>query len=75
MAWSGRLAVLAAAGGGVVAGYLGLVTGAVTLDVGVGRRARPLGPQTVSIAAPRVGCQKSACAVSCSDGTGVSGGP
>jgi len=36
-----------------VAGYLGLVTGAMPLDVGVGRRTRPLGPQTVSIQAPR----------------------
>ena len=53
MTWMGRLAVVAAAGGGAVAGYLGLVTGAMPLDVGVGRRTRPLGPQTVSIQAPR----------------------
>jgi hypothetical protein len=53
MAWIGRLAVVAAASGGAVAGYVGLVTGAMPLDVGVGRRTRPLGPQKVSIEAPR----------------------
>ncbi|MQA27700.1 MAG: SRPBCC family protein [Micromonosporaceae bacterium] len=41
--------VLAAA----VLGYLGLVTGALALDLGAGRRTRPLGPQIVDIAAPR----------------------
>ena len=35
------------------AGYLGLVTGAVPIDLGVGRRSRPLGPQQVGVAAPR----------------------
>lgn len=49
----GRLAMGAAAGGGVLAGYVGLVTGAMPLDVGVGRRNRPLGPQAVDIDAPR----------------------
>ncbi|WP_245694692.1 SRPBCC family protein [Streptomyces abyssalis] len=44
---------MAAVGGGVLAGYWGLVTGAMPLDVGVGRRTRPLGPQTVGIQAPR----------------------
>jgi len=53
MAWLGRLTLAAAAGGGVVAGYLGLVTGALAPDVGVGRRTRPLGPQAVDIAASR----------------------
>jgi len=52
-----RLAVLAAisvAGAGTAAaGFLGLVTGALPLDVGVGRRTRPLGPQVVDIKAPR----------------------
>ncbi|PAZ14206.1 hypothetical protein CLM62_20360 [Streptomyces sp. SA15] len=43
----------AGAGGGLAAAYLGLVTGALPVDVGVGRRVRPLGPQTVDIAAPR----------------------
>ncbi|MGA5442343.1 SRPBCC family protein [Streptomyces griseoincarnatus] len=40
------------AGTGAAAGYLGLVTGALPLDVGVGRRSRPLGPQTIDVAAP-----------------------
>lgn len=35
------------------AGYLGLVTGRLTLDLGVGRRVRPLGPLEVEVAAPR----------------------
>ncbi|MEG3630935.1 SRPBCC family protein [Streptomyces poriticola] len=48
--WTGA----AAAGGGVaVAGYLGLVTGVLPVDLGLGRRTRPLGPQSVDIAAPR----------------------
>jgi hypothetical protein len=37
----------------LAAGYLGLVTGAVAVDLGIGRRVRPLGPLTVVIAAPR----------------------
>jgi hypothetical protein len=36
-----------------VGAYLGLVTGALPVDLGLGRRTRPLGPQTVDIAAPR----------------------
>jgi hypothetical protein len=41
-------------GAGVVAaGYVGLVTGACPLDLGIGRRVRPLGPQLVDMAAPR----------------------
>jgi Polyketide cyclase / dehydrase and lipid transport. len=35
------------------AGYLGLVTGAVPIDLGVGRRFQPLGPDTRAISAPR----------------------
>jgi hypothetical protein len=42
-----------AAGGLAVAGYLGLVTGACPLDLGVGRRTRPLGPQVVQVRAGR----------------------
>jgi hypothetical protein len=42
------LATLSAA-----AGYLGLVTAAVPIDIGVGRRLRPLGPSTILIRAPR----------------------
>lgn len=49
----GALAATVVAGGSAAAGYLGLVTGALPLDVGVGRRTRPLGPRTVDIAAPR----------------------
>ncbi len=45
------------AGGGLLflasGGYLGLVTGAVPIDVGVGRRIRALGPQIVEMAAPQ----------------------
>ncbi|HEX2299926.1 MAG TPA: SRPBCC family protein [Pseudonocardiaceae bacterium] len=52
MAWTGGLVAVGAAGG-AVAGYLGLVTGALALDVGVGRCIRPLGPRTVDIGAPR----------------------
>lgn len=49
-----RVAGLAAGvGASLATAYLGLVTGAVPVDVGVGRRTRPLGPQTVDIAAPR----------------------
>jgi hypothetical protein len=44
------VAGIAAAG---CAGYVGLVTGAVPVDLGVGRRARPLGPTLVDVAAPR----------------------
>lgn len=43
----------AAAGCGLAAVYVGVVTGAVPVDLGVGRRTRRLGPQTVEIAAPR----------------------
>jgi hypothetical protein len=52
MTWLRRLAVLTAAGGAAAAGYAGLVTGAVSLDLGVGRRTRPLGPQVTDIQAP-----------------------
>ena len=36
-----------------VVGYRLLVSGALTVDTGWGRRSRPLGPQTVHVAAPR----------------------
>lgn len=45
--------VLVVAAGAVAGGYVGLVTGAVPVDLGVGRRFRPLGPFGVDIAAPR----------------------
>jgi hypothetical protein len=49
-----RLLDAATVGAGVAAaGYVGLVTGACPLDLGIGRRVRPLGPQLVEMAAPR----------------------
>jgi hypothetical protein len=42
---------LAAAGAGGL--YLGLVTGALPVDIGVGRTTRPLGPFSIHVAAPR----------------------
>jgi hypothetical protein len=33
--------------------YVGVVTGAVPIDLGIGRRLKPLGPQVVEISAPR----------------------
>jgi hypothetical protein len=49
-----RLLGAATVGAGVAAaGYVGLVTGACPLDLGIGRRVRALGPQVVEMAAPR----------------------
>ena len=49
-----RLVGYATVGAGVAAaGYVGLITGACPVDLGVGRRVRPLGPQLVEVAAPR----------------------
>jgi hypothetical protein len=49
-----RLLGYTTVGAGVTAaGYVGLVTGACPLDLGIGRRVRPLGPQLVDMAAPR----------------------
>ncbi|MBA3720530.1 MAG: SRPBCC family protein, partial [Nocardioidaceae bacterium] len=47
------LAAASAAGlaGAAVGTYVGLVTGRLTVDLGVGRRVRPLGPLVVDIAA------------------------
>ncbi|GAA4934845.1 SRPBCC family protein [Streptomyces coeruleoprunus] len=53
MVWIGALAAATVAGGSAAAGYLGLVSGALPLDLGVGRRRRALGPQTMDVAAPR----------------------
>jgi hypothetical protein len=41
------------AGAAAIGAYVGLVTGRLTLDLGVGRRTRPLGPFELDIAAPR----------------------
>jgi hypothetical protein len=43
----------ALAGAAAAGGYIGIVTGRLTLDLGIGRRTRPLGPLHVDIAAPR----------------------
>jgi hypothetical protein len=48
-----RSAGIGLLGAGVVGGYLGLVTGAVPVDLGIGRRTRPLGPFGVDIDASR----------------------
>jgi hypothetical protein len=49
-----RLLGAATVGASVAAaGYVGLVTGACPLDLGIGRRVRPLGPHLVDMAAPR----------------------
>jgi hypothetical protein len=49
-----RLLGVATMGAGLVAaGYVGLVTGACPIDLGIGRRMRPLGPQVVEMSAPR----------------------
>jgi hypothetical protein len=44
-----------AAAGAVIGGaaYIGLVTAAVPIDLGIGRRVRPLGPLRIQIGAPR----------------------
>ncbi|MCP3818518.1 SRPBCC family protein [Streptomyces sp. A3M-1-3] len=46
-AWTASAAAVA------LGGYAGLVSGALPVDLGVGRRMRRLGPLTVDIAAPR----------------------
>jgi hypothetical protein len=52
--WIRRVLAASALGAGATAvGYVGLVTGACPLDLGVGRRVRPLGPQDLQVAAPR----------------------
>jgi hypothetical protein len=52
--WIPRLLGYATIGAGVAAaGYVGLVTGACPIDLGIGRRVRPLGPQLVDMDAPR----------------------
>jgi hypothetical protein len=43
----------AVAGAAAIGAYVSLVTGRVTLDLGAGRRTRPLGPSDLDIAAPR----------------------
>ena len=43
----------AVAGAAATGAYIGVVTGRLTLDLGLGRRTRPLGPLHLDIAAPR----------------------
>src|SRR5215207_1368401 len=43
----------AAAGTAAIGAYVGLVRGRLTIDLGIGRRTRPLGPLHLDIAAPR----------------------
>jgi hypothetical protein len=50
MAWLIVLALLIVLAAAL---YVGLVTGAAPVDLGIGRRLRPLGPQVVTISAPR----------------------
>lgn len=47
-----RIASLLVPPAGLAAGYVLVVRGALTLDLGIGRRVRPLGPITQTIAAP-----------------------
>jgi hypothetical protein len=42
----------AAASTAIAGGYLGLVSGALPVDLGLGRRTRPLGPLGIEISAP-----------------------
>ena len=51
--WIRRVLAASTVAAGAAAGYVGLVTGACPLDLGIGRRARPLGPQHLEVAAPR----------------------
>jgi hypothetical protein len=53
MRWRQLVIGAALAGGAAAAAYVGLVTAAVPIDVGVGRRQRPLGPLLVDIQASR----------------------
>jgi hypothetical protein len=48
-----RYLTVAALGGVGLAAYVAVVRGSLTLDLGVGRSTRPLGPLSRSIAAPR----------------------
>jgi hypothetical protein len=52
MRTAARLLRMAALSGGVATGCLLAARGALNLDVGIGRRTRPLGPIRISIGAP-----------------------
>ncbi|WP_203217554.1 SRPBCC family protein [Nocardia arthritidis] len=51
--WTATILALSGAATAAAASYAGLVTGAVPIDLGIGRRTRALGPRTVDIDAPR----------------------
>jgi hypothetical protein len=53
MGWVVRSAVGAATAAVAAGSYRGLVSGALPVDLGIGRRVRPLGPLAVEIAATR----------------------
>jgi hypothetical protein len=54
MRWTSRSLTVPLTVGTVAGGaYLGLVTAAVPMDLGIGRRTRPLGPQSIDIRAAR----------------------
>lgn len=54
MGWVGKPLTVATAGATMaMATYVGLVTAAAPLDLGIGRRTRPLGPQSIDIRASR----------------------
>ncbi len=50
---AGVIRTAALLGGATALGYVGLVSGACPIDLGIGRRIASLGPQLVDIAAPR----------------------
>jgi hypothetical protein len=49
----GRVLATVGLGAAVAAGWAGIATGTIIIDLGVGRRTRRLGPLTADIAAPR----------------------
>lgn len=53
MGRTGRWAAVLAGGGLAVAAYRAVISGGATLDLGVGRRIRTLGPLHVDVQAPR----------------------
>jgi hypothetical protein len=53
MRWQAWWTIAVATTSAATAGYVALVGGAVSVDLGVGRRTRPLGPLRVDVAAPR----------------------
>ncbi len=50
---SSTAAALVVCGAGATGVYVGLVSGALPIDLGIGRTTRPLGPLSIDIVAPR----------------------